>query len=186
MARTWTWTWTWNAKRAAISAFLLVHLGAVGIWNLPPCAIKARGLDLSGRYLLPLGLWQYWGMFGPNPAQTTSVLEAAVVDNQGIMHRYAFPAMTERSPWQAVWGYRHSKFAANLGGEDFRVLREMAARHVVRRMGLPADDFPVVVQLFYQVSETPPPGTPPPDRPEAPKIAVIDTYKFPNLAEVLP
>lgn len=182
MARSWTWT----AKRWAISAFLLVHIGAVTIWNLPPCAIRSRGVEWSARYLLPLGLWQHWGMFAPNPATATAVLEAAVVDNQGLLHRFAFPTMHNRSPWQAIWGYRHSKFSANLGGEEFRVLREMAARHVVRTMDLPAEDFPVVVQLFYNVRETPAPGDPPADPAEAPKIAVIDTYRFPNPAEVQP
>jgi len=181
-----SWRLTWAAKRAAISAFLLVHIAAVAIWNLPPCAIKSRGLPFSSRYVLPLGLWQYWGMFGPNPAMTTSLLEAAVVDNQGIVHRYAFPAMNDVPPWKAVWGYRHSKFSANLGGDEFRILREMTARHVVRQLGLPAGDFPVVVQLYYQVRETPPPGAPPADPAEAPKIAVIENYRFPDLAEVLP
>ena len=59
-------------KKAAISAFLLAHLAAVAVWNLPDCAIKGRFVGPSARYLLPLGLWQHWGMFAPHPAKATS------------------------------------------------------------------------------------------------------------------
>ena len=32
--------WRWTARRLAISAFLVVHLGAVAIMNLPPSALR--------------------------------------------------------------------------------------------------------------------------------------------------
>ena len=108
-------------------------------------------------------------MFAPHPAKETSHLEAAVVDNQGIMHRYAFPTMDDRSPWEAIWGYRQSKFAANLGGEEFRILREMAARHVVRKMGLPGGRLPGRRAALLPGPRDAPAGRPAADASEAPE-----------------
>src|SRR4029079_4272370 len=80
---------TW--KRAALSAFVLPHLGAWTIWWVPDCELKQRLAIGPTIYLVPLGLAQNWGMFAPEPPRDTSTLEAVVVDSRGLMRSYAFP-----------------------------------------------------------------------------------------------
>lgn len=173
-------------RRLAISAFLIAHLAAVAIWNMPDCAIRSRCLYVCGYYLLPLGLWQSWGMFAPEPARDTAALEAVVVDARGLMHSYAFPTTADLSPWRAALKYRDAKFAANMAPEELRANREMAARHVVRSLGLGAPVFPVVLQLQYQVRAAPAPGGRADEPPAPPTPSIIETYRFATFADAQP
>jgi hypothetical protein len=148
-----------------ISAFVTAHLGAVAVWILPPCPLKGRLLPYLAYYMLPLGQWQYWGM----------------------LHTFAFPQESTLTPWQAFWHYRHSKYASNFSlTDEFIANREFGARHAVRALRLPAEAFPVEVQLYYQVRPTPPPGGPPADPMTPPVTSPIKTYRFPTLQEVMP
>ena len=176
----------WTVKRVAVSAFLIVHLAAVILWNLPPCPLKLRCATPCAYYLMPLGLWQHWGMFAPDPVRDTATLEALVVDARGLLHEFAFPATHAMSPWRAALHYRMAKMETNAGPEDLRATREMIARHVVRSLDLPAADFPVDVQLQYQVRSTPAIGSPADTPPPAPVPVVIMSYRYPTRADVLP
>lgn len=177
----------WTLRRLAISAFVIAHLAAVTIWIVPNCAIQQRCAHYLALYLMPLGLWQYWGMFAPDPVLHTVTLEAAVVDAQGLLHTYVFPREADWSRWESSLRYRHSKYAANFSLKvEFKAHREFAARHVVRQLRLPPNAFPVDVQLYYQVRTTPPPGGPLPDPMTPPVVSTIDTYRFPTLKEVQP
>jgi hypothetical protein len=177
----------WTLRRLVISAFVTAHLGAVTVWIVPPCVLKGRLLPYLAYYMLPLGQWQYWGMFAPNPVSDTVTLEAAVLDARGLLHTFAFPQESTLTPWQAFWHYRHSKYASNFSlTDEFIANREFGARHAVRALHLPAEAFPVDVQLYFQVRETPPPGGPPADPMAPPVTSPIQTYRFPTLQEVLP
>ena len=181
-------TLTVPVKRLAISVFLIVHLAAVGITNLPHCALR-RAIDTGwvDAYLMPTGLWQSWGMFAPEPAHNTTTLEAVVRDSRGLVRHYTFPRMMDQSAWTGFYGgYRHSKYANNLGMPDSVANREFTARFVVRALKLQANDFPADVQLVYQVWPTPPPDVALDTPPTAPWTSIIQTYNFPNLAETLP
>ncbi len=177
----------WTLRRLLISAFVVGHLGAVTFWIMPACAIQQRFVPYVMNYMLPIGQWQYWGMFAPDPIRDTSTLEAVVFDAQGLIHTYAFPRETGRSTWDAALHYRHSKYAANYAlKEEFAAHREFGARHVIRQLGLTADAFPVDVQFIYQLRPCPPPGGPLPD-PMSPTVAsTIETFRFPTLEEALP
>ncbi|MDB5353424.1 MAG: hypothetical protein JWN86_4671 [Planctomycetota bacterium] len=176
-----------TAKRLAISAFLIGHLAAVALWNMPECALKT---NLAGRwteaYMFPTGLWQSWGMFAPEPARDTLTLEAVVRDARGLVRTHPFPRMMDKSAWEGVWGYRHSKFANNVGMPEAVANREYAARFVVRTLNLKPDDFPVDVQLLYEVRPSNPPTAAPDQPAPPPRKSVIETYNFPTLAEAMP
>ena len=107
--------WRWTARRLAISAFLILHLFAVGIINLPDSALRQRLIMPVMSYLVPIGLDQAWGMFAPNPVMHPSNLEVLTVDKDGIQRMFAFPKMTDFSVWRAIPRVRHSKFASNCG-----------------------------------------------------------------------
>jgi hypothetical protein len=177
----------WTLKRLAISAFLLVHMAAVLLWNLPACAIRERFALWTNYYMLPLGLWQSWAMFAPEPGHVSATLEALAVDRTGEIRRFEFPNVTGKSPWEGVWGYRYSKYNHTLGRDESAAQREFAARYVIRRLGISADLFPVDVQLIYQLRPCPDPGKAPADlHLEPPTPTVINCYRFPNLAEAMP
>src|SRR5438874_2588471 len=88
-------TWGWTARRVAISAFVVVHMSATLVWVMPGCPIRGRCFNLASYYILPLGLWQYWGMFAPDPMSHTFTLEAEVVDANGLRSRFVFPKLAD-------------------------------------------------------------------------------------------
>ena len=178
--------WRWNARRLAISAFLLFHLSAVAVINLPNCAIRQVLIHPAIYYLLPAGLDQAWGMFAPNPVLHTNELEAITVDANGIQRTYRFPRMRDFTIWEAMPRVRHSKYASNCAPDANTTYREYAVRHAIRELKIPADAFPVTAELFYQVTETPPVGAPPRDPMLPPTTQTLQTYRFPTLAEVMP
>ena len=174
-------------KRLAISAFLLAHLSAVVLTNLPDCPLRRKlgHLWVDG-YLMPTGQWQGWGMFAPEPTKNTLTLEAAVRDSRGLVRRYAFPRMMDQSAWAGFLGFRHSKYSANAGEPSGPANREFAARYVVRVLKLQDEDFPATVQLYYQVWPTPAPDAPSDEPPASAWQSIIETYTFPTLAEAMP
>lgn len=177
--------WRLTVRRLLISGFLLIHLSATLLWVLPPCPIRDRTISLVSYYMLPLGFWQYWTMFSPDPVRNTFTLEGEVVDAKGIRAVYGFPKLADYSVLQGIPRFRHSKYAANLGVEAFELPREFAARHIVRQLHLPADAYPVEVQLVYQVRPTPPPGTPV-DLMAPTQRSPFATYQFKSEKEVRP
>ncbi len=86
--------WRWTARRLVISAFVIFHLSALIIWTSPACYIKdSLQNPVFQYYVLPLGLWQWWAIFAPDPVRDTVVLDAEVVDAKGIRHIYEFPRL---------------------------------------------------------------------------------------------
>ena len=61
--------WRLATRRWLISSFLVLHISAVLVWVMPNCPIKQRAFNLAGCYILPLGIWQAWAMFAPDPAR---------------------------------------------------------------------------------------------------------------------
>ncbi len=173
---------TW--QRLAISAFLMVHLGAVLVWNLPRCAIRERLAPIAANYLMPTGLWQYWAMFAPDPPRHGLRLEAVVTDRRGLAQNFAFPKMSDYGVWAAMPRVRHAKFAAIAGADDSGPLRNVAARHAVRQLNIPDENFPVHVELHYSIQEVPAPGGPPPDPFRPPQPSTIGTVQFASGKEV--
>ena len=69
--------------------------------------------------MLPLGLWQWWAIFAPEPLRENRVLEAEVIDAKGLIHIYEFTKIGDMSAWQKLGRYRNPKFTDNMmtGGE---------------------------------------------------------------------
>jgi hypothetical protein len=176
---------SWRFQRLAISAFLVFHVAMLAAWNLPNCPLRERCADLAAYYLYPLGLWQSWGMFAPNPQGHTIMLEAIAIDKNGILYNFAFPKMSDYTFWERVPRARHPKFASYFGSDEFAANREVAARHVVRQLNIPPDSFPVEVELQFQVKETPPPGKVP-DPMAPPVIQPIKAYRYPRWEDPRP
>jgi hypothetical protein len=177
--------WRWTVRRLLISAFLVVHLGATLLWVMPECPIRQRTIGTVSCYIMPLGLWQFWTMFSPDPVPDTFTLEAEVVDSKGIRAVFSFPKLADYTPWQGIPRFRHSKYAANLAVESFDEPRKFAARHAIRQLNLPTDAFPVEVQLVYQIRPTQPPGQPA-DLMTPTRRSPFATFQFASQTEVRP
>jgi len=178
--------WRWTARRLAISGFAAFHLSALIIWTIPPCAIKERFQGPYHYYMLPLGLWQWWAIFAPDPVRETQTLEAEVIDTKGMRHIYEFTKIGDLSWWDKTTRYRNPKFTNNMTNPEYKALREFAARHVVRQLGFGEGAFPLWVSLYAKVSDTPAPGTAIAGPTAPPRIQVIERFQFPSLKEVRP
>jgi hypothetical protein len=176
--------WAWKARKWGLSTFCIAQITATVIWCLPACPVKAAALPWLEFYMMPTGQWQYWGMFAPDPATNSFTLEADVVDSRGLRATFAFPRLADYSLLGGVARFRHSKYAANLNDSFATVERELAARYVVRQLGIPESAFPVDVNLIYQLRVTPPPGGPPADPMAPTRTRAICTIHFTKPWEV--
>jgi hypothetical protein len=178
--------WRWTAKKLAISAFLALHLTATVAWNLPDCPIKQCLFPALRPYMLPLGLWQSWWMFAPDPMGTTAVLEAEVLEAQGMRHLFEFPRVADLPFWQKMPRFRHPKFTCNLLVDEYSPFREISAHHVVRQLKLDDRAFPLHVILYCRMKPPPPPGQPFADPMADKRVQTLGIYDFASLAEVHP
>jgi hypothetical protein len=176
----------WTAWRLAISAFVLFHLAATFIWLMPVSPLKLQLMPPLRFYMLPLGLWQAWNMFAPDPQRETILLESEVIDVRGMRHIYEFPSVADLSWWRKMPRFRHPKFASNLLFDEFAQQREFTARHAVRRLDLDESAFPVHASLYLRLKPAPPPGVSCGDPMTPPRIHLLATYEFPSLDEVCP
>ena len=81
--------------------------------------------------------------------------------------------------------FRHAKFASNLMAEELLIAQKFTARHVVRKLNLPADAYPLSVQLYF-LFRAPPPSGALPDLMVPLQTKVIDTFHFSSPSEVVP
>ena len=137
-------------------------------------------------YILPLGIWQWWAIFAPEPVRDNQILEAEVIDAKGIRHIHEFTKIGDMPWWQKMVRYRDPKFTANMMSGEYIKQRALTARHVVRQLGLTEDAFPLWVSLYVKVSGTPPAGTVDTDLMTPPRIEVLERVEFASLKEVRP
>jgi hypothetical protein len=178
--------WQWTARRLAISAFLVVHITATLIWVSPPCELRNRFQPIVRYYIMPLGVWQYWTMFSPDPVRDAVTVEAELTDCKGIRHSFAFPRLADYSMLDGIPRFRFSKYAANLSDGEFAIPRKCAARHAARALKLAPEQFPVEVHLVYQCRLAPNPGEPAGDPMTPTKPVVIGHFEFASRSEVYP
>jgi hypothetical protein len=182
--------WRWTARRWVISAFVIFHLSALIMWTMPQCAIKARCQAPYYYYVLPLGLWQWWAIFAPDPIRNTVVLNAEVVDSKGMRYTFEFPRIGDLTWWQKLPRYRHPKFTNNMLIEEYKVHRTFTARHAVRELAkqhsVGEESFPVWVSLYLDIKDSPPPGTGASDPMATPRVEVVDRFQFASMKEVRP
>jgi hypothetical protein len=178
--------WRWTAQRLVISAFVLFHLSALMIWTMPSCYIKERFNKPYHYYVLPLGIWQWWAIFAPDPIRNTTVVDAEVVDSKGIRHRFEFPRIGDLPWWSKIPRYRNPKFTNNMSNNEYALQRQFAARHAVRQLGLGPEAFPLSVSLYYQLWDSPPPGTAVADPMAPARVQMLERFEFASAKEVRP
>jgi hypothetical protein len=177
--------WRWGLKRYLLTAFIVVHVAGLVFWNMPQSKLRLFAYQYLQYYFLPTGLNQYWAMFAPNPPMAQMRLEALTRDAKGILRSYAFPSMADAPIADAMWGFRLSKHMYNFDFEDHVAIRQVGAKHAVRQLDIPADSYPVEVELIYHLKPIPAPGEE--TKPlELAAQKTIERYKFPSRKEVFP
>jgi len=178
--------WRLMARRGLVSGFLVLHISAVLAYVMPDCPIRRQTFNIASYYMFPLGLWQSWAMFAPNPARESLALEAEIIDSKGMRHLHQFVNLADYSWYEAFPRYRHFKFAYNVSLDEFAAARKFVARHAARTLGLKDEAYPIHVGLFYQVGMPPPEGIAMRD-PMTPKRAqMVDAFEFASRKEVEP
>jgi hypothetical protein len=179
--------WQWIARRIAISVFVLFHISAVSIWTMPSCAIKDRFQAPYRYYMLPLGLWQWWAIFAPEPLRENRILEVEVIDAKRLIHVYQFTTLADLTWAQRFVRYRHPKFTDNMvTGGEYGKQREFTARHAVRQLGLDEAAFPMSASLYVKIKDCPPAGTIDADPMAPPRIVMLERFEFASKKEVCP
>jgi hypothetical protein len=178
--------WRWNVRRAVISAFVLFHVTGVSVWLMPASKLKDLCVIPYRYYMLPLGMWQWWAIFAPDPIRNTTVLEAEVVDAKGIRQIYEYTRLADLSWWQKIPYYRHPKFTGNMTSEEYASHRLFTARHAVRKLDISPDKYPLVVSLYCQVKDSPPFGTALADEMKPARVHMLERFTFNTMKEVRP
>jgi hypothetical protein len=178
--------WRWTARRLAISAFVVFHLLGLILWTIPPSHIKESCVAPFRYYMLPLGIWQWWAIFAPDPICDTTVLNAEVLDAKGIRQIYEFPRLADLPWWRKIPRYRNPKFTNNMMNAEYLKQRTFTARHAVRQLGLGPESFPLWVSLYCEIKPSPPFGTAAADPMTPARIQVLDRFEFASPQEVRP
>ena len=150
--------WRWTAMRLAVSSFLVFHLTATASLESSRFSLKSKVLPAFRPYMLPLGLWQCWWMFAPDPMGDTAVLETEVIDAKGTRHVFEFTKVADLPWWKKLPKFRHPKFTCNLMMQEYAVQREFAARYALRQLNLPPEAYPARVSLYCRITPSPPPA----------------------------
>ena len=162
-----------------IKALVVFHVFAITVWALPkPSDAILKGkqppvgtdwlLYWNARYLkesMPerlycatTGLWQYWDMFSPNPAQIDFWGDADVYYQDGKKLRYQYPRMyllplPQKYPYE-----RYRKFFERAHAEDYRFLWPLFAQRVALLCDTNPKNPPVKVVLRRHWRPVAPPG----------------------------
>jgi len=176
--------WRWTALRLALSGYIVFHLAATISWVIPPSPLKQELMPWFRCYMLPMGLWQSWGMFAPDPLDATLELESEVTDVKGMRHIHEFKKLADMPWWWKAPMFRHPKMAANLMIDEYAPQREMTARHAARALKLGRDAYPLMVSLYYKVTPPPPLGVGKADPMSPSRIHQLALFEFDSWDEV--
>jgi hypothetical protein len=151
-----------------VVALVVFHIVAITIYALPKPSdrvlnneIAPRGSDALLRfnqlelknwapiygYLYPLGLWQYWDMFAPDPVQKDAWCDAEVVYLDGTKATFEYPRMKSLSIFEKFMKERHRKYYERVDGEANRYLWPPFAQYIGYQMAIDPKNPPVQVNL---------------------------------------
>lgn len=101
------------------------------------------------RYMSSTGLWQYWDMFSPNPAQVDFWIDANVVYQNGTEKIYSYPRMADLPIFQKYIKERYRKYTERSTSDDPASRRHYPsfAQRIAFEAATDKSNLPVEVQL---------------------------------------
>lgn len=163
-----------------VQAFVLFHVFAITSWSLPkpPERVTQEGATFALRdapnylllyneehvkqspmkyYLQSTGLWQYWDMFSPNPANTDVWMDAVVTYEDGAQFQYRYPRMKDLPIHEKYIKERYRKFVENAHLDKNSYKWPPIAQRVAYLSYRGDDNLPLMVELrrHFKVIEAP-------------------------------
>jgi hypothetical protein len=65
-------------QRGVVNAFVLFHLLAIVVWNMPGSYLQGEIKARMTRYMMYVSLDQAWGMFAPEPGRENTYMQARI------------------------------------------------------------------------------------------------------------
>jgi hypothetical protein len=147
-----------RAGRLLLSAFVIVTVGSLVVWNLPGSKLREEGMRVARPYVYATGLDQNWGVFAPNPRSVTMEMYARVTyadDSHRIWH------VPSGGPvLGAYWDFRWRKFVEWATQDANKDLWPLTADFVAREE-IDAGRRPVRVELVRRWHDILAPGSNP-------------------------
>ena len=97
-----------RAGRVLLSIGILVVVGAVFTWNLPPSELARKTQPVFQRFTFASGLDQNWSVFAPDPPTVEQNLQARILYEDGTERTWEVP--TGDPVLGAYWDYRWLKW----------------------------------------------------------------------------
>jgi len=135
--------------KIAVSVFLLWHLFAVAVWNLPYTApLITAPMPVVRPYMVASGFMQGWGMFAPDPYSLDVYVEAHVHYTDGTVRSWELPRMTKMSYWDRYGKERWRKYTEVAHQEAYSFLWPVMGRYAARENNIYPNNPPVSVDLI--------------------------------------
>lgn len=160
--------------RMMISALLVFTLIGILVWNLPGGILQTRLIPVVRPYFQGAGLDQGWGVFAPDPRDTTNDVYALIEYPDGTQTTWRYPL---GNPEVATYRtYRWQKWSEHVS-IDVPSLQAPAVQWLARTQSHDGEH-PAKVTLFQRWADTPPPDS---NAPLQWKQQVLDTWTSPSV-----
>jgi len=117
--------------QGVLTVVLVVVMGAVLLWNLPPGPPREQLRPAVGPLMHSLGLEQDWALFAPDPRSFTVGVYATLTFADGHTERWVPPHNgLFLAPYRT---YRWQKYVERVRADDYSGLWEPTARWVARQ-----------------------------------------------------
>ncbi len=137
--------------RLVLSVGILVILGAVFTWNLPPSELARKTQPSFQRIIYATGLDQNWSVFAPEPPRAEVNFRARIAYQDGTERTWNVP--TGDALLGAYWDYRWLKWGEIVSaGIDARLW--LPAAQWIARQEIGAGRRPMTVTLFRSIDPT--------------------------------
>jgi hypothetical protein len=169
-----------RAGHTLVTAFILWHLFALLIWNMPAQSnLAGRSMTVVRPYMTGTGLMQGWVMFAPDPYRLDVSVEARVAYSDGAVRSWYFPRMAKLSYAARYNKERWRKYVEVMHQDAWSILWPPAARYAARVNDDRPGARPVSVELVRHWRIIPDPGRP------LPPISAYSFFKTPVRPEDL-
>ena len=169
--------------RKAVNLFIVWHLFALAIWQLPfNSAIVPFFASFVRPYVVNTGFAQSWSMFSPYPDKLDVYLEAQITYADGEKRSWFFPRMVHMGYAKKYEEERWRKLVEVSTHGGNQMLWPALARYAARVNDYDTQNPPTSVELIQHSRTVPPPGQPIP--PYA--VAPLQTNSGPSITVIRP
>lgn len=109
-------------------------------------------------YIEPIGLWQYWDMFAPDPLRKDYYFDAVVQYRDGTTKTVDFPRVNQMPLFQKYYGERFRKYGERVQDAEYQYLWPTWAQWIAEQASSDPANPVVGLNLQKRVREVPGPS----------------------------